>query len=513
MTEAMCDFIVVGAGSAGAVLAARLSENPSIRVILIESGPDYTSVAKVPDDLLDSRNLPGFDHDWGYRAEVGRDNVIPYRRGKVVGGTSAINAAAALWGAPDDFDEWAQTGNPEWDWDKVAPFFARLEHDPYGEGVLHGLGGPIPIQRYPRHEWTPFQRGFHAASVAAGFQAVTDHNKPGTSGVGPWPMNRMGITRVSTALAYLEPARRRPNLTILSGSTASHIEFEGRRATRVQVLNNNAAHSISAAQVVLSAGAIGSPSILLRSGIGPATALDRVGIRTRVDLPGVGAQLWDHPSVTLRVLPRPDQFDPARDPRFQVVARYKAEGSTESNDMLLVPLGRVDLSTLPRLLRDAGQSVVVGIAVALMRPRAAGRLELSGADPTLSPRIVVDAATHQQDLRRLMDGVRQAWSFVHRDELRSVTQRCIGFDEGTLESDASLEAYIRANLSTFCHAAGTLPMGADDAVGAVVNQYGRVRGLDNVWVADASIMPSIPRAVPNLTTIMLAERIAEWLRA
>jgi len=506
------DFVVVGAGSAGATLAARLTEDPSIRVMLVEAGPDYASAEQVPPDLLDSRDLAGLSHDWGFTAELGRNRTIPYRRGKVVGGTSAINAAAALWGSPDDFAEWAALGNREWAWDKVIPYFARLEDDPDGQGALHGRGGPIPIQRYARHEWTAFQGAFFEASLGAGFVAVADHNVAETSGVGPWPMNRRGPTRVSTAQAYLGPARQRPNLTILPRSLGSRIIFAGRQATGVELLTDGATAVVGAGRVVLSAGAIGSPAILLRSGIGPAAALRRLGIAALVDLAGVGAHLWDHPSITLRLLPRADQFDAVRDPRFQVVARYTAAGSPAVNDMLLVPLGRVDVSGMPALHRQVGQSVIVGIAVALMRPRAPGRLELASADPWIPPKITLDAAAHLDDQRRLLDGVRRAWRIARSPELMSVTERVVDLDERTLESDAALSAYIRANIGTFCHAVGTVPMGPNDDSGAAVDGYGRVRGLDNVWVVDASIMPAVPRAVPNLTTIMLGERIAEWLR-
>jgi len=506
------DFIVVGAGSAGATLAARLTEDRSIRVLVVEAGPDYASADNVPTDLLDSRDLAGLSHDWGYTAELSRNRTIPYRRGRVVGGTSAINAAAALWGAPEDFAAWVALGNAQWAWDKVVPYFARLEDDPDGQGPLHGRGGPIPIERYARHEWTAFQGAFYDASLAAGFIAVADHNAVGTSGVGPWPMNRRGPTRVSTALAYLGPARERPNLTILPRTLVNRVAWDGRRATGVELLTDGAAASVRAGHVVLSAGAIGSPAILLRSCVGPAAALRRMGIPTLVDHRGVGARLWDHPSVTLRLLPRADRFDAARDPRFQVVARYTAACSSEANDMLLVPLGRVDLSGLPALRHQAGQSVVVGVAVALMRPRAAGRLELTSTDPSVPPRIILDAAGHPDDWRRLLEGFRGALRITRSPELTSVTERVLGLDERAAESDAKLGAYMRANMGTFCHAVGTVRMGPAEDSSAVVDQFGRVRGVDDVWVADASIMPAIPRAVPNLTTIMFAERIAEWLR-
>lgn len=210
----MYNYIVVGAGSAGAPLAARLSEDPGLRVLLLEAGRDYPTLAEMPPDLLDSRNLAGLEHDWRYVASPVPGRTIPYRRGKVVGGCSAMSAAAAIWGRPADFAEWAELGNTEWAWDRVLPYFQRLESERDMPGPLHGTDGPLPICRYREAELIPIQRAFHEACRSLGFVDVVDHNDPAGSGVGPWPMNREGTTRISTALGYLTAARGRPNLTI-----------------------------------------------------------------------------------------------------------------------------------------------------------------------------------------------------------------------------------------------------------------------------------------------------------
>jgi choline dehydrogenase len=248
----------------GVPLAARLSEDLDHSVVLLEAGPDYASRSDMSPDLLDSRNLAGMRHDWNYVATPVEGRAIPYRRGKVTGGTSAINAAAAQWGRPEDFAAWVKRGNPEWGWERVLPFFRRIESDANGQGDGHGRNGPITINRYANSELIPIQRAFYDACREAGFPDVRDHNAiaANASGVGPWPLNREGTTRISTALAYLEPARKRPNFTIRPESVVRRLRFDGNRAIGVELADGAVA---SGKSIVLAAGAIGSPAILLRS--------------------------------------------------------------------------------------------------------------------------------------------------------------------------------------------------------------------------------------------------------
>ncbi|MBI3708839.1 MAG: GMC family oxidoreductase [Proteobacteria bacterium] len=504
----MFDYLIVGAGSAGAILAARLSENPAIRVMLIEAGPDYADEPAMPPDLLDYRDLAGIAHDWRYTANPIDGRTIAYRRGKVVGGTSAINAAAAQWGQPAEYDDWARLGNTEWRWPDVAPWFRRLETDRDGVGSHHGRDGPVPIARHGSKDLIPMQRAFHAACVSAGFADVRDHNTLDGSGVGPWPMNRIGDTRVSTAISHLKHARSRGNLTIRGGCLVDRLILDDSCVAGVRLATGDIVHGNT---TVLCAGAIGSPAILMRSGIGPRANLEAIGIATRLDLPGVGARLWDHAAVPIYLVPHPGECVIGRDPRFQILARFGSSGSMETDDMQLVLTTHLDLTAMPAFRAEAGVPVVAALRVALMRPRGHGRLTLTSRDPAVQPRIDLNFCADGEDVRRLMVGVRLAWRVVKSEAMSHAYQRVVGLTDDIVESDQQLDGYMRANVGTYCHATGTVPMGPDGDPRAVVDQRCRVRGIGNLFVVDASVFPVAPRVVPNFTIMMLGERVASWL--
>lgn len=506
----MHSHIIVGAGSAGAIVAARLSENPNTRVLLLEAGPDYTNESMTPADLLDSKNIAGPAHDWRYTAIPVAGRTMPYQRGKVVGGTSAINAVAALWARPADFHAWEQRGNTQWRWSDVASWFQRIETDLHGLGPHHGRSGPILISRYSDAEFIPIQRAFYEACVSAGFAKVQDHNDLNGPGVGPWPMNRNEDTRISTLLSHINPARGRKNLAIRPNCMVDQVLLD---ATRVRGVRLTDGSTEEADCVTLCAGSIGSPAILMRSGIGPKLDLEALGIESRIDLAGVGARLWDHAAVPIRLVPHAGECVIGRDPRFQIMARFTAPGSSQTDDMQLVMTTHLDLRLAPALMAEAGVPIVAALRVALMLPSGHGRLTLVSRDPAAQPKIELDYCSNPEDERRLMSGVRLAWKVLHSNAMAKAYQRIAGLSEAIVGSDDQLKSYMRTNIGTYCHALGTAPIGPDGDPNAVLDQRCKVRGTDNLYVVDASVFPVVPSAVPNLTVMMLGERVANWLSA
>ncbi|MBI1848130.1 MAG: mycofactocin system GMC family oxidoreductase MftG [Candidatus Rokubacteria bacterium] len=501
------DDVVVGAGSSGAVLAARLSEDRARKVVLVEAGPDYPTVDATPHDLRDATWISVVDHDWGFKAEAVKGREIEFPRGKVTGGSSAVNATIALRGVPADYDEWAALGNSEWAWSKVLPYFRKLEDDQDEAGDLHGRGGPIPVRRWRPAELLPVQRAALAACRAAGFADVKDHNHPESTGVGPWPMNQRDGLRVSTAIAYLLPARGRDNLTIRARSLVDRLVLEGRRAVGVEVVTGAVREVVRGGRVTLCAGAIASPAILLRSGIGPHDDLAALGITPVLDAPGVGANLIDHPFAAVALVPKPGVCD-TRQPTVQVGARYTSPGSPEFNDMQLYMIGHADLTQMPDTMAIVGAPMVFLVGVALQRPRSRGRVSLVSPDPAAPPSIALNYLDEDEDMRRMVEGLRLAWRVAQSPDVLDGAERVALLTEDAMASDEIMQGYLNMTVSTLFHPVGTARMGPDGDPGAVVDQYGRVRGIDGLRVVDASIMPTIPRANTNLTCIMLAERLA-----
>src|SRR3954452_4988688 len=295
------DVVIVGGGSAGCVLAARLTEDADRTVLLVEAGPDHSDVRTLPTDVIDA-SQPTLAHDWGYTADAALDRGMPVPRARIMGGCSATNACFALRGAPRDYDGWATAGNPGWSFADVLDDFRRLETDDDFGDQWHGATGLVPIRRHSRGDLNPVQAAFVDGAIASGHRYVEDHNRPGAVGAGPTPRNVRDGVRMSAAVTYLAQALSRPNLTIPADTVGSHIECSGARATGVGLLDGTV---INAHRVVLSAGTYASPMILARSGIGPATELDALDIAPVVDLPGVGSNLVDHPLVSIDLPTRP----------------------------------------------------------------------------------------------------------------------------------------------------------------------------------------------------------------
>jgi len=415
-------------------------------------------------------------------------------RGKVIGGSSTTNAAFALRGSPQDFDEWSAAGNPGWAWDQVLDSFNAVEHDlDFGDEPFHGNHGPVPIRRYLGASRSDVAMAGQEAIAATGVPAVADHNAPGAVGVGPVPVNEVGGTRLGAASTYLAAARGRPNLTVRGEAPVDRVILRSGRAVGVRLATGE---RIDADRIVLAAGAYHSPAILLRSGIGPAAELAATGITTVVDLPGVGGNLADHPAVSFDL----GYAGPPREVRrFQVVATMHSDrtDSLAAPDLQMIVGGP---------FTDSGEFFV---AAALLKPRSRGRVWLRSADPLDAPHIDLGYFTDPADLPRLADGVRRAWRVVRTPSLATVSTGVHSAPEGV--DEAEVEWFIRKRVWTYHHPVGTCAMGPHPGAGAVVDATGRVHGVTSLWVADASIMPSIPAANTHLPTLMLAERIAGWL--
>lgn len=495
------DVIVVGGGSAGCVLAVRLSEDPRRRVLLLEAGPYYAEASDLPDDLRSGWAL-SVSHDWGFRGEPdasGRMLSIP--RAKVMGGCSSTNATLALRGAPAGYDRWATLGNPGWSFVDVLPFFKKLERDLDMSNEWHGADGPVPVRRYRRDELAPPNLALLDALLASGHPWVEDANRPGGAGVSTGPVNAPDGVRMSASLTYLSAARRRRNLTVRPDTLVDRLAIDRGRVIGVRVAG--VGEPVLADLVVLAAGAFGSPAILLRSGIGPAAALGALGIPLATNLPGVGKNLHDHPGAACAV-----PIEPARGPHHQLVATWRSSRAPAAwpYDMHFVPG-----------FGDEGEGkgptrTTASIFVSVMKPKSRGRLTLRSADPADLPRIEAGYLGHPDDLAAMVEGLRAARQVLREQPavaLASGPELLPGPDVS--DDDHALAAYARARVGTYHHWVGSCSMGPDPADDAVVDARGRVHGVDGLVVGDASIMPEVPAANTNLPTIMVAERIASLL--
>ena len=489
------DTIIVGAGAAGCVLAARLSEDPCRSILLIEAGPDYTNLKTMPDEVRlgysSQSGMVARSHDWGYTAKAGNrtENII---RGKLVGGSSAVNAQIYLWGLPYDFDRWADLGNTEWSWAETGPWFRKVETDMnFVDG--HGSDGPIPVRRYLELEWNVLQSAFYKACREEGFADCPDLNRPYATGVGPYPMNNPNGIRVSAAIGYLNPVRARENLTIFPQTLTHQILFNGSKASGVYIERNTQRESVEADEIIIASGAIGSPLLLQRSGLGNTNQLPLVGVSPRFALPGVGQNLRDHPAVPMTW--QANTAGSSETHWHQVGLRYTAKNSVDPDDMMVYV---AHVSDEPKLLMRP----TVNLA------KSAGHLGVASADPLTRPYIDYGMFSDAFDFERMREAVRLCLQLVDHEAFSHHIAGVIQPARSDLASDGQLDAWILENATTGHHVCGTCKMGPSSDPNAVVDQSGAVYGTEGLRIVDASIMPDCVRANIHATVMMMAEKIA-----
>lgn len=490
------DVVIIGSGAAGGVLAARLSQDASRRVLLLEAGPDFADVTAMPHALrrADAPDAAA-GYDWELQATICDGRRGPLTRGRVIGGSTQVNGAGAVRGGPRDFAAWSARGLPEWSWDRVLPSYCSFEQDlEFGEAAYHGATGPLPITR-GTGDYSPAMQGFVDASLAAGHAWSADMNAPGATGIGPYPANQRDRVRMSTAVAFLDPARTRPNLEVRADTTVERIVLDGDRVAGVAV----GGEVLPAAEVIVSAGTPMSPALLLRSGIGPAGDLARLGLDVAVDLPGVGAGYIDQPGAVVPAVPRPSAVD-GDDPLRRVIARLPQVPGHSADDAFYLCLF---IGPPP-----GGGTPISALMVGDMAMASRGSVTLVSADPTVPPEVDCAFYTAPGDLDRMVAMYRHAWEIANHAAFSATVDRFEWIDDALITDSERVSTALRAMTFSRINPVGGCAMGPSGDPMAVVDAHGRVHGIEGLRVADASILPVPLRAPAALTCMMIGEHMA-----
>ena len=518
------DVVIVGGGAAGSVLASRLAENTNTSVLLLEAGPDYPDPAYLPDEIKFGHTrfaeAPDSEHNWALRGTITEEQgEIHVAQGKVIRGGSSINGQAMQRGFPEDFDAWSSLGNDEWSYSKVLAYFRKSEQDLDIRDDYHGTDGPMPIRRRQSGPWPDIQKAFHAACLQAGFGATEDTNGPNPSGVGVSPSNNLNGLRMSAAMTYLNPVRHRLNLTVRGSVSVRKILIKDSKAVGVEAESGGEVFNVEADRVVLSAGAIKSHHLLMLSGIGPDDQLQQFGIPIVHDLPGVGQNLWNHLSaqISFKVKEGVTLAGDADAVHFSL--HYTSQGSSEINDMVLRTNTvveereeRVPGVRAKYLTGDVPPDQAARISCTLGLPDGSGYVRLASTDPGVQPSFNYCYLQHPNDIRRVREGVRMAVRLLESDAYKGVVDHRIEPTDDVLVDDDALDVWIRQTVGTARHVSGTCNMGPDSDPMAVVDQNCRVKGVQGLWVVDASVMPRVPRSGgAHATVLMIAERVVDWI--